>query len=52
MDTKTVPLFSGYLLMKHENPNLFWATRTQAEMAQACQFHGKAFYDLYEEQQS
>ena len=52
MDTKTVPLFSGYLLMKHENPTLFWAIRTQAEMAQAYQFHGKAFYDLYEEQQS
>ena len=52
MDSKTVPLFSDYLPMKHENPNLFWATRTQAEMAQASQFHGKAFYDLYEEHQS
>ena len=52
MDSKTVPLFSGYLLMKHENPSLYWATRTQTEMAQACQFHGKAFYDLYEEHQS
>ena len=49
MDSKTVPLFSGYLLMKHQNPNLFWASRTQAETAQACQFHGKAFYDLYEQ---
>ena len=49
MDSKTVSLFSDYQLLKLKNPSLFWSTRTQAEMAQACQFHGKAFYDLYEE---
>lgn len=50
MDSKTVPLFSDYLLMKHENPNLFWATRTQAEMAQAYLHHGVAYFDLHKDQ--
>lgn len=47
MTPKTYPLFSEYQSLRRTNPNAYWSTRTQTEMAQAYKLHGPAFFDLH-----
>ena len=42
----TIPLFSHFLFLKHQNPSAYWSKATQASMVAACQHYGpEAFFD-------
>ena len=42
----TIPLFSHFLFLKHQNPSAYWSKATQAQMFAACQHYGpEAFFD-------
>ena len=46
----TIPLFSHFLSLKHQNPSAYWSKATQAQMVKAYQHHGpEAFFDHYEQ---
>jgi len=43
----TIPYFSEFLQLKHQNPSAYWSKTTQAQMHKAYKHHGPAFYDHY-----
>lgn len=46
MDNQNLPMFSEYQSLRRTNPNAYWSTRIQTEMAQAYKQHGPAFFDI------
>lgn len=49
MTSQNLPVFSDYQRLKRTNPNAYWSSRTQQEMAQAYQQHGMSFFDSHKE---
>jgi hypothetical protein len=45
----TIPYFSDFLQLKHQNPSAYWSKTTQAQMHEAYLYHGHAYFDLHKD---